>query len=119
MLPSYHPLQVSTFAVNYKGKPYMEGLSANKGLLITLGTMHVVRQLRHRRRRPHLRQPGRPLRLPRAGAAAYGGVTLGPYGAYGGRLLPLLALRQAAHQGLCLLTAGVHAARQIRGVQRR
>ena len=43
MLPSYHPLQVSTFAVNYKGKPYMEGLSANKGLLITLGTMHVVR----------------------------------------------------------------------------
>ena len=39
----HHPLQVSTFAVNYKGKPYMEGLSANKGLLITLGTMHVVR----------------------------------------------------------------------------
>ena len=31
--------QVSTFAVNYKGKPYMEGLSANKGLLITLGAI--------------------------------------------------------------------------------
>ena len=29
--------QVSTFAVNYKGKPYMEGLAANKGLLVTLG----------------------------------------------------------------------------------
>ena len=43
MLPSYHPLQVSTFAVNYKGKPYMEGLSANKGLLVTLGKIDVVR----------------------------------------------------------------------------
>ena len=35
--------QVSTFAVNYKGKPYMEGLSANKGLLITLGAIDIVR----------------------------------------------------------------------------
>jgi hypothetical protein len=43
MFTGYHPFQVSTFAVNYKGKPYMEGLSANKGLLITLGKVHVVR----------------------------------------------------------------------------
>ena len=35
--------QVSTFAVNYKGKPYMEGLAANKGLLITLGAIGIVR----------------------------------------------------------------------------
>ena len=28
---------VTTFAVNYKGKPYMEGLAANRGLLLTLG----------------------------------------------------------------------------------
>jgi len=30
-------MMVTTFSVNYKGKPYMEGLAANKGLLITLG----------------------------------------------------------------------------------
>ena len=30
-------MMVTTFAVNYKGKPYMEGLAANKGLLVTLG----------------------------------------------------------------------------------
>ena len=35
--------QVSTFAVNYKGKPYMEGLAANKGLLITLGAIGIAR----------------------------------------------------------------------------
>jgi len=35
-------MMVSTFAVNYKGKPYMEGLSANKGLLITLGSSAIA-----------------------------------------------------------------------------
>ena len=30
-------MMVTTFSVNYKGKPYMKGLAANKGLLITLG----------------------------------------------------------------------------------
>ncbi len=29
-------MSVATFAVNYKGRPYMEGLSANRGLAISL-----------------------------------------------------------------------------------
>ena len=35
-------MMVTTFAVNYKGKPYMEGLAANKGLLVTLGGSAVT-----------------------------------------------------------------------------
>mgnify|MGYP002832435265 FL=1 len=32
-----HMMQVTTFWVNYKGRPHMEALSANKGLVFSLG----------------------------------------------------------------------------------
>ena len=32
-----HMMQVTTFWVNYKGRPHMEALSANKGLVLSLG----------------------------------------------------------------------------------
>ena len=31
-------VQLCSFVVNYKGKPFMQGLFENKGLLIMLGT---------------------------------------------------------------------------------
>ena len=35
-------VQVTTFAVNYKGKPFMEPLSSNRGLAISLGAAAAV-----------------------------------------------------------------------------